>query len=112
MENVTEIDTKPAKDSKIKRHFKKHGEAYLVGAACLVVGAAAAVAYQRGIITTKHLGNVIQDTTTGTIFASQKRAAQQLRVPESQISQHINGRLEDVKGHVFTKLGRAVPVPD
>jgi len=112
MNDKIEITEEPKADNKVKAHFKRNGKVYIAVGVGLAVGVLATVAYQRGIITTSHLGNVVQDTTTGKIFASQKRAAQQLRVPQSQISQHLNGQLEDVKGHVFTKLGRALPVPD
>lgn len=52
-------------------------------------------------------GNIIQDTTTGTIYASQNQAAIALGVYPARISEHISGKLPDIKGHVLEKIGKA-----
>lgn len=52
-------------------------------------------------------GNVIQDTTTGTIYASQGQAARELGLKAPAISKHLNGLSPHVNGHTFTKLGKA-----
>ena len=52
-------------------------------------------------------GNIIQDTTTGIIYASQNQAARELDVHPSVISRHLNGLLPTVKGHTLAKLGKA-----
>lgn len=56
-------------------------------------------------------GNIIQDLTTGTIYASQGQAARELGLPISSISNQLNGRSAHVKGHIFEKLGKAA-VPE
>lgn len=52
-------------------------------------------------------GNIVQDTTTGTVYASQGQAARALGVDASTVSKHLNGVLPNVRGHVLTKLGKA-----
>lgn len=52
-------------------------------------------------------GNIIQDTTTGTVYASQGQAARELGLNPARISDHLNGRSPHVKGHVFEVLGKA-----
>lgn len=48
--------------------------------------------------------NVIHDTTTGAIYPSQKVAAQALGVSHGSMSNHINGRIPDLKEHVLEKI--------
>lgn len=55
-------------------------------------------------------GNIIQDLTTGTIYASQGQAARALGVQPARVSDHLNGRLADVGGHILQKLGKAAVV--
>lgn len=53
-------------------------------------------------------GNIIQDLTTGTIYASQNQAANALGVDKSAISRHLKGLSDYVAGdHVLQKLGKA-----
>ncbi|UVK59340.1 HNH endonuclease [Gordonia phage Pherobrine] len=52
-------------------------------------------------------GNIIQDTTTGTIYASQGQAARELGVYPSRISEHLAGKIPNVQGHVLKNLGKA-----
>lgn len=52
-------------------------------------------------------GNIIQDTTTGTVYASQGQAARELGVSPSRVSEHLSGKLLDVGGHHLVKLGKA-----
>lgn len=53
-------------------------------------------------------GNIIQDLTTGTIYASQNQAAKALGVPAARISECVNGARAHVNGHNFVKLGKAM----
>lgn len=53
-------------------------------------------------------GNIIQDLTTGTIYASQGEAARALGVQPARVSEQIRGLVENVNGHKFIKLGKAV----
>lgn len=52
-------------------------------------------------------GNIVQDLTTGTIYASQRQAATALGVHPGRVSDHLNGRTADVCGHILKKLGKA-----
>lgn len=52
-------------------------------------------------------GNIIQDMTTGTIYASQRQAAEALGVDPSSVSRHLAGKFPDVKGHILKNLGKA-----
>ena len=52
-------------------------------------------------------GNIVQDLNTGTIYASQGQAARELGVNASRISEHLAGKLPNVKGHKLVKLGKA-----
>ena len=54
-------------------------------------------------------GNIIQDLTTGTIYASQNQAARELGVNAARISEHLAGKIPHVKGHTFEFLGKAAP---
>lgn len=53
-------------------------------------------------------GNIIQDTTTGTIYASQGQAAKALGVHPSRIGEQLKGVRDHVDGHEFIKLGKAM----
>lgn len=53
-------------------------------------------------------GNIVQDMTTGTIYASQNQAAKALGVDKSVVTRHLQGTLETIKGHTLVKLGKAV----
>ncbi|WNM72513.1 hypothetical protein SEA_ARTORIAS_44 [Gordonia phage Artorias] len=53
-------------------------------------------------------GNIIQDLTTGTIYASQNQAAAALGVDKAAVSRHLKGLSNHVgDGHVLQKLGKA-----
>lgn len=52
-------------------------------------------------------GNIIQDLTTGTVYASQNQAANALGVNRARISEHLSGQLDSVGGHKFQFLGKA-----
>ena len=52
-------------------------------------------------------GNIIQDLTTGTVYASQGQAARELGVNPARISENLAGKIPDVKGHAFKLLGKA-----
>lgn len=52
-------------------------------------------------------GNVIQDMTTGIIYASQGQAARALGVDPSTVSKHLAGLYPTVKGTTLKFLGKA-----
>lgn len=118
---------------RIKNHLIENQTVYIVGASCLVVGAAGAAVVLHSptdmnvsnkiqqILSWKPTatlevyiealgdpGNIIQDTTTGTIYASQGQAARELGLKAPAISKHLNGHTPHVQGHIFEKLGKAL----
>lgn len=52
-------------------------------------------------------GNIIQDTVSGTIYASQGQAARELGLEAARISEQLTGKRDHVNGHTFEKLGKA-----
>lgn len=48
-----------------------------------------------------NLAKPVLDTTTNTPYLSQRRAAKALGASESQVSQHLNRQLPDVKNHIL-----------
>ena len=121
-----------SKLDKIKTHFRENKKLYVgiaIGAGVAVVGFAVysvtrekyvdATAINIGYKNTieQHIevhiealgdpGNIIQDTTTGTVYASQNQAARELGLDPGTLSRHLNGKQEHVNGHVFNKLGTA-----
>ena len=52
-------------------------------------------------------GNIVQDLTTGTIYASQNQAAKALGAYPADVSRHLKGLSNSVKGHKLAKLGKA-----
>lgn len=52
-------------------------------------------------------GNIVQDLTTGTIYASQNQAAKAVGATSGEMSKHLNGLSNAVKGHKFARLGKA-----
>ena len=116
---------------KVKQHLSDYKTVYIVGAGCLVVGVVGGVVIAKHsalvnvspkqILTYKSTqtvevfvealgdpGNIVQDTTTGIIYASQGQAARELGIPASRISEQLNGHREHINGHVFEVLGKAV----
>ena len=57
-------------------------------------------------------GNIIQDITTGTIYASQGQAAKALGIHPSRIGEQLKGVRDHVAGHKFVKLGKAMVADD
>lgn len=122
--------------NKIKQHFKDHKEAYIVGGVCLatgvVIGAVTILVVKKGgnqttvaemtnIVAWKPKqtidvyvealgdpGNVVQDLTTGTVYASQGQAARALGAYPSDMSKHLAGKKPHINGHIFEKLGKAI----
>ena len=100
---------------KVKNHFAENKSAYIAGTLGLVAGASVALlAFPASVANVKQLqiltwkskqtveifvealgdpGNIIQDTTTGTVYASQGQAARALNVSPSRISEGA-GKLE------------------
>lgn len=52
-------------------------------------------------------GNVVKCLETGEHYASQGQAARNLGVNVARISEHLGGKLENVKGKHFEVLGKA-----
>ena len=115
---------------KVKGHFKKHKVKYIVGGVCLVAGGTIGVYLgNKGIINVQlvntgevtqvqnidksinilsrrgHAGDVIRCLETGETFASQKRAAEVYGVNQGDISKHLKGKKDSVKGMTFEKVG-------
>ncbi len=53
-------------------------------------------------------GNIIQDMTTGTIYASQGEAARALGVSRSAIHRHLYSGTALSNDHILVKLGKAM----
>jgi hypothetical protein len=115
---------------KVRDHFRENKTLYITGGVCLIAGVAGgALAFRKNALVDNKItqvlsykpeaklevfiealgdpGNIVQDTTTGSIYASQGQAARELGVSPIHISQHLNGKREHVNGHTFTKLGKA-----
>lgn len=112
-------------------HFKENKKLYIgiaVGI-CLGTGASVMIFHSSALVNIKPVqiltwkskqtievfiealgdpGNIIQDTTTGTIYASQGQTARALGVSPARISEHLAGKIPNVKGHILEKLGKAV----
>lgn len=56
-------------------------------------------------------GNIVQDLTTGSIYASQGQAAKELGLNPGRVSEQIRGIRDTVNGHQFKVLGKASVVP-
>lgn len=117
---------------KIRQHFRENKKVYVAATGGLVAGAVGIVVFQKKadvVVSPKilqvlnykpqaHLevyiealgdpGNIIQDLKTGTIYASQGRAAKELGLDPAALSKHLKGLTPHVKGHTFTKLGKAM----
>ena len=114
---------------KVKGHFKKHKVKYIVGGTCAATGlAVGAYLGNKGIINIQlvntghveqhltidksvnilsrrgHAGDVIRCLETGETFASQKRASEVYGVNQGDISKHLKGKKDNVKGLTFEKV--------
>lgn len=124
------------KMQKIKQHVKKYQTYYIVGGAVVSAAGCGYLGYKFGsarfvenevnskinqVLSYKpkatievHVealgdpGNIIQDITTGTIYASQNQAAKELGVSSWAVSQHLKGEIPDAGGHELVKLGKAM----
>lgn len=47
---------------------------------------------------------VVRCLETGIVFTSQRKAALTMDLPESEISKHLNGALDNVRGYRFERL--------
>jgi hypothetical protein len=114
---------------RVKTHLKENKKVYFTGASCLVAGALGSAILmpkdcmnvrQFQVLTWKSRqsvevfvealgdpGNIVQDTTTGIVYASQGQAARELSLDRARITDHLMGRAPHVKGHIFTRLGKA-----
>lgn len=118
--------------NKIKEHWNNHKEKYLIGATALSTGIAIGLAIQIRNMTVQgeavamnnalininptanavvvpqgHPGYVIQNLDTGEIYMSQNQAAKALGISATILSQHLNGKVDDVSGMKFNRLGVA-----
>lgn len=120
------------KTGKIKKHFSDNKNVYIACGAGVAVGVIGTLIFKNASINLRQTqiltwkskqvmevyiealgdpGNIVQDTTTGIIYASQGQAARSIGVSASTMSKHIAGLIPDVKGHVFDKLGKAMVAP-
>lgn len=109
---------------KARQHLRENRRAYVVGAVCLVTGAAGALllagkadvavnsqikqilsykpeAHQTVVVVLEEKANLskpVRVKGTDMIFASQNEAARQLDIPQVIISKHLNGKLETANG--------------
>ncbi|ADD80956.1 gp065 [Rhodococcus phage ReqiPepy6] len=117
----------------VKTHLRENKKVYIVGGACLAVGVLAGttlltkespeivvnpkiqqiMSWKPTATLKVHIealgdpGNIIQDVTTGTVYASQGQAARALGVNPARISEHLSGKIPNVQGHSFKFLGKA-----
>ena len=120
----------------IKKHLQENKRVYLVGAGCLVVGAAGALMLTRSdarvtvdawkfiefkwkspttnnIMQTVmerrgHPGYVVRCLETGKKFASQNQAASEMGLNAGNLCSHLNGKYAHVQGFTFERLGEAI----
>ena len=126
---------KQAKESRIKAHFKKHKKKYIIGASLVGVGVGGyylgkhiggisndikntnvlvgckdvvidnSTDITNVLVRRGHAGNIIRCVETGETFASQSRAASLLGLNKADLSKHLNGNMDSVKGLTFEKVG-------
>lgn len=120
-----------SKLEKIRTHVSENKKAYIAGGVGVVIGVAATtivlkksnvevkpkiqqiLSYKPNATLEVHIealgdpGNIIQDMTTGTVYASQGQAARELGVSPSVVSKHLAGSMADAGGHILEKLGKA-----
>ena len=115
---------------KVKDHFKRNKDRYVVGGVFTVVGVGVGLYLgKKGIINIQlvntgsvtqvqnidksvnvltrrgHAGNVVRCLETGEIFASQNRACDLLGLNRADLSTHLSGEKDNVKGLTFEKVG-------
>lgn len=125
-------------NEKIKKHFIKHKETYIVGGCSILVAGftcymmrsvksqridrGISVIAERGIsvladrsvvtnnvslISSRRQGApswVVRCKETGQIFTSQLTAANEMHIPSSELSKHLNGQMEHVRGFHFERI--------
>jgi len=120
---------------KVKQHFKRNSKLYLgigIGVGVTLIGGAifaktpsgqAAIknvvamnwkptvnntlVYTEGLERRGHPGYIVKCIETGEVFASQQRASDLLNLNPSDLSKHLNGESNHVKGLTFERLGEA-----
>lgn len=117
----------------IKNHIKKNKVVYISTACGVGVGLVAGILISKNVVNKTTVaemknivawkptqtidvyvealgdpGNIVQDVTTGTIYASQGQAARAIGVSPALMSQHLAGKVTNTKGHTFIKLGKAL----
>jgi hypothetical protein len=104
----------------IKGHFQRNGKLYIgLGAGALAVvmltnrdSVRVYVLGHHNTVTTilerrGHPGFMVRCKETGEVWASQNRAAACMNISESELSKHLNGLTNHVKGKTFERLGEA-----
>ena len=104
----------------VKKHLSENKKFYLGVGVGIVVGVVITpkvvqVIYKspgstQTVVRRMHPGNVIMCEQTGEIFASQNRAAEVFNVSRQNMAAHLHGKLPDVNGLTFKKLGEAQSV--
>lgn len=114
---------------RLKNHLHEHKWTYIGTASGVILGVACAKTFPKASLANVNQfqvfawkskqtveifvealgdpGNIVQDLTTGIVYASQGQAARQLKVSPARISENLTGKIPDVKGHVFKKIGKA-----
>jgi hypothetical protein len=115
------------KTDKIKKHFRDHKEAYIVGGICLAVGVTTGIVLSRSTqiaITNPALMNwkpvsnvvqvqmvrpgpkafVVQCVENQTTWPSMRAAAEAMNVNRAELINHLKGLIPDVNGLHFEKV--------
>jgi hypothetical protein len=113
----------------VRSHFERHKIAYSFGAGLAIAGITCLI--MRGV-RSQHIGrgisvvadgSVVKDNLflissrrqgapswvvrcleTGEIFSSQLSAAKEMNLPASELSQHLNGKMDHVRGFTFERI--------
>lgn len=127
-------DQKPTKWERVKNHFRENRNIYLAGGVCLVAGAVLGYSLKdegddfaleaggdmvlgdmdksthntTNNVTVNmggHMHKIIKNTSTGEVFESVNAAAESAGVPRTRMSNHINGRTDNVNGVEYEIIG-------
>lgn len=128
------MDKVQSKTSKVKAHFEKNKNSYILGGVCFLTGAVAGVAvgmnmssqtatatqrviaFKTGDVTQNviqqltrrgHPGIVVRCVETGESFASVRRASELLNLNRAELTSHLKGLKDSVGGLTFETLGEA-----
>ena len=127
----TEYETRK---TRIKNHLQTHKTTYIAGTTGIIVGAAGAtlliarvnpqinvirilssgddyITQITELVRRGHPGYVVKCIETGETFASQGRAAELLKLSASDLSKHLNGMKDAVKGLHFARIAEMPTQP-